>query len=183
MNSKVQRHTRDPLRIRVLRELTGEWKKYAVIFIFLALMIGFISGMYVANNSMLIATDRVKTEQIREDGHFELDKKADKELREGIESGEKYSVKPFYVYEAYKDISTEGLAELTSEEYRAEIEKRTAEADRKAAENYENAAGEFDLDDPFFRKVPVTIFENFHKDTDEDSDGDGKRDSGIREST
>ena len=180
MNSKVQRHTRDPLRIRVLRELTGEWKKYAVIFIFLALMIGFISGMYVANNSMLIATDRVKTEQIREDGHFELDKKADKELREGIESGEKYSVKPFYVYEAYKDISTEGLAELTSEEYRAEIEKRTAEADRKAAENYENAAGEFDLDDPFFRKVPVTIFENFHKDTDEDSDGDGKRDSGIR---
>ena len=35
----MEKKTRNPLGIRVLRELRDEWKKYAVIFIFLTLMI------------------------------------------------------------------------------------------------------------------------------------------------
>lgn len=180
MNHKAHKVRRDPLRIRVLRELTGEWKKYAVIFIFLTAMIGFISGVYVANNSMLEATYRVKTELIREDGHFELDKKADEDLIEGIESGEKYSVKPYFIFKAYDEISIDDPGDIMDPDYMEKLNKLYEEADRKAEEDYENAVGEYDLDDPFFRKVPVTLYENFHKDTDEDIDGDGTRDSGVR---
>lgn len=173
--------TRDPLKKRVWRELVGDWKKYAVIFIFLILMIGFVAGVYVANSSMLAACDRVKTELIREDGHFVLKEKADKDLIKDIETGDKVSVRPYYVYEAYKDISAEDIRRaLESDDFHGELEKLYEEADKEAAENYENAVGDYDLEDPYFRAVPVTLYENFHKDADEDIDGDGVRDSGIR---
>ena len=171
----------NPLRIRVIRELRYEWKKYIVIFLFLTLMIGFVSGMYVANNSMLIATDQIKTDEIREDGHFILRDKADKDLIEDIESGDKVDVRAYYVWDAYKDISGEDVREaFSSGDYHKNLEELYGEADRKAHEDYENAVGDFDLDDPYFRPVPVTVYENFHKNTDEDIDGDGERDSGIR---
>ena len=181
MNAGGRNRIKNPLRIRVLREFRIEWRKYIVIFIFLTLMIGFISGVYVANNSMLIATEEVKTSGIREDGHFILKEKADAELTEDIESGEKVNVRAYYVYDAYKDISTDDIRDaFRSGDYHENLEDLYDEADRKAHEDYENAVGDFDLDDPYFRPVPVRIFENFRKDTDEDIDGDGTRDSGIR---
>ena len=172
---------RNPLHIRVLRELAGEWKKYAVIFIFLTLMIGFVSGMYVANNSMLIATDRVKTEELREDGHFTLKEKADADLIEDIETGDKVDVRAYYVWDAYQDVSEEDVKNaFKTGNYHENLEKLYEEADRKAHEDYENAVGDYDLNDPYFRPVPVRVFETFNKNADEDIDGDGKRDSGIR---
>ena len=177
----MEKKTRNPLGIRVLRELRGEWKKYAVIFIFLTLMIGFVSGMYVANNSMLIATERVKTEELREDGHFVLKEKADKDLIEDIETGDKVDVRAYYVWDAYGDITEEEYHEaFRSGNYRERLQELYDEADRRAAEDYENAVGDYDLDDPYFRPVPVKVFENFNKEADEDIDGDGTRDSGIR---
>ena len=177
----MEKKTRNPLGIRVLRELRGEWKKYAVIFIFLTLMIGFVSGMYVANNSMLIATERVKTEELREDGHFVLKEKADKDLIEDIETGDKVDVRAYYVWDAYGDITEEEYREaFRSGNYRERLQELYDEADRRAAEDYENAVGDYDLDDPYFRPVPVKVFENFNKEADEDIDGDGTRDSGIR---
>ena len=177
----MEKKTRNPLGIRVLRELRGEWKKYAVIFIFLTLMIGFVSGMYVANNSMLIATERVKTEELREDGHFVLKEKADKDLIEDIETGDKVDVRAYYVWDAYGDITEEEYREaFRSGNYRERLQELYDEADRRAAEDYENAVGDYDLDDPYFRPVPVKVFENFNKEADEDLDGDGTRDSGIR---
>ena len=177
----MEKKTRNPLGIRVLRELRGEWKKYAVIFIFLTLMIGFVSGMYVANNSMLIATDRVKTEELREDGHFVLKEKADKDLIEDIETGDKVDVRAYYVWDAYGDITEEEYHEaFRSGNYKERLQELYDEADRRAAEDYENAVGDYDLDDPYFRPVPVKVFENFNKEADEDIDGDGTRDSGIR---
>lgn len=176
-NNKV----RNPLRVRVLRELRDEWKKYAVIFIFLTLMIGFVSGMYVANSSMLVATDRVKADEIREDGHFILKEKADKDLIRDIESGDKVDVRAYYVWDAYKDISEEDVRDaFSSGDYHEKLQELYDEADRKAYEDYENAVGDYDLNDPYFRPVPVKLFENFHKNADEDIDDDGKRDSGIR---
>ena len=172
---------RNPLRTRVMRELRIEWRKYAVIFIFLTLMIGFVSGMYVANNSMLIATDTIKTDSIREDGHFILKEKADKDLVEDIEEGDKVNVKVYYVHEAYEDITADDIHDaFMSGDYKEYLDRLSEEADKKAEENYQNAVGDFDLDDPYFRPVPVKLFENFRKDTDEDFTGDGVRDSGIR---
>ena len=177
----MEKKTRNPLGIRVLRELRGEWKKYAVIFIFLTLMIGFVSGMYVANNSMLIATERVKTEELREDGHFVFKEKADKDLIEDIETGDKVDVRAYYVWDAYGDITEEEYREaFRSGNYKERLQELYDEADRRAAEDYENAVGDYDLDDPYFRPVPVRVFENFNKEADEDIDGDGTRDSGIR---
>ena len=177
----MEKKTRNPLGIRVLRELRGEWKKYAVIFIFLTLMIGFVSGMYVANNSMLIATERVKTEELREDGHFVLKEKADKDLIEDIETGDKVDVRAYYVWDAYGDITEEEYREaFRSGNYKERLQELYDEADRRAAEDYENAVGDYDLDDPYFRPVPVKVFENFNKEADEDIDSDGTRDSGIR---
>ena len=48
---------RNPLLRRIPRELLGDWRKYLVVCLFLVLSISFVSGMYVANGSMLAALD------------------------------------------------------------------------------------------------------------------------------
>ena len=39
---------KNPLIKRIPKEIIGDWKKYLVVFLFLVLTIGFVSGMYVA---------------------------------------------------------------------------------------------------------------------------------------
>ena len=68
------RKIKNPLIKRIPKELAGDWKKYMVVFLFLMLTIGFVSGMYVANESMLTSADESITEYKQEDGHFELNK-------------------------------------------------------------------------------------------------------------
>ena len=51
--SMKKKRIKNPLIRRIPRELTGDWKKYLVVSLFLILMIGFVSGMYVANESMM----------------------------------------------------------------------------------------------------------------------------------
>lgn len=46
-----------------------------MVALFLILTIGFVSGMYVANESMLVAANEGVTKYKLEDGHFELDKR------------------------------------------------------------------------------------------------------------
>ena len=48
---------KNPLIRRIPRELTGDWKKYLVVSLFLILMICFVSVMYVANESIMTAAD------------------------------------------------------------------------------------------------------------------------------
>lgn len=79
---------KNPLIKRIPKEIIGDWKKYLVVFLFLVLTIGFVSGMYVANNSMLTSADEGVSKYKQEDGHFELRDKADSELVKAIESGE-----------------------------------------------------------------------------------------------
>ena len=83
-----KKKTRNPLIRRIPRELAGDWKKYLVVCLFLVLTIGFVSGMYVANESMLQAADEGITKYKREDGHFELAEKADDTLLSDIAKGE-----------------------------------------------------------------------------------------------
>jgi len=82
------RKVKNPLRRRVWRELLGEWHKYAVIAIFLMVLIGFVSGMYVANYSMLTELDQADETYHLEWGTFELRDAATEEQLEDIASGE-----------------------------------------------------------------------------------------------
>lgn len=77
---KSKRKVRNPLIKRIPRELTGDWRKYLVVSLFLILTIGFVSGMYVANESMMKAADKGVSLYALEDGHFELNHRADGEL-------------------------------------------------------------------------------------------------------
>ena len=123
---------KNPLIKRIPKELAGDWKKYLVVFLFLVLTIGFVSGMYVANESMLTAADEGITRYKQEDGHFELKEKADSSLIEAIESGEKADIP--------------GLAE-----------ENTADVDNDDSE--ENGKSDDDLDNS--KKTSVTVYENF----------------------
>ena len=87
-----KRSVKNPLRRRILRELKGDWKKYIVVALFLIFMIGFISGMYVANGSMLTAADEAASKYRREDGHFILLNKADNEMIETLETKESLTI-------------------------------------------------------------------------------------------
>ena len=59
-----------------------------MVSLFLILMIGFVSGMYVANESMMTAADEGVSKYKLEDGHFELKRKQTKhclmQLRQAI---------------------------------------------------------------------------------------------------
>ena len=95
---------RNPLIKRIPRELRGDWKKYLVVALFLILTISFVSGMYVANESMMTAAEEGITKYKLEDGHFELNKKADEALLSAIETGEKADVKQYYLDKAKKEL-------------------------------------------------------------------------------
>ena len=95
---------KNPLIRRIPKELIGDWKKYLVVFLFLVLTIGFVSGMYVANESMITSANEGVTKYKQEDGHFELKKQADATLLSAIETGEKADVKQYYLDEAKKKL-------------------------------------------------------------------------------
>ena len=67
----------NPLRKRLLRELKTDFGKYFVIFAFLVITIGFVSGVYVANGGMLKTSKESFSRYRIESGHFALDHAAD----------------------------------------------------------------------------------------------------------
>lgn len=76
---------KNPLHKRIPREIRSEWKKYVVLFLLLTLTIGFVSGMFVANDSMETAALEAYDKYSIEDGHFELKDKATDELLDQFE--------------------------------------------------------------------------------------------------
>ncbi len=76
----------------------GEWRKYLMVSLFLVLTIGFVSGMYVANGSMMQAAKDGEKNYHLEDGHFELGQRADDELIKAIEQAAK---EPITIYENF----------------------------------------------------------------------------------
>ena len=125
----MKKKIKNPLIKRIPRELIGDWKKYLVVALFLVLTIGFVSGMYVANESMMTAAENGIEKYKREDGHFELAEKADPDFLKELSKGKMPD-----------GIETDG-----------------------------------DVSD-----VPVTIYENFFKNVDEDYDNDDKKDGTVR---
>ena len=77
--------TANPLRRRYLRELRGEFGKYAVIFVLLVFTIGLISGFLVADGSMIIAYNDSFEKYNMEDGNFRTDEEISKSNRRDIE--------------------------------------------------------------------------------------------------
>ncbi len=109
----------DPLRRRVWRDIRRDWRRYLMIFIMLVATIGFVSGMYVANNSMLKTLSKNVSSLNRENGHFTLSQKADSDVIDAVESGElpevfgedeDFEPVPVTVYELFYKDASEGLA-------------------------------------------------------------------------
>ena len=68
---------KNPLIKRLPRELKGEIGKYIVLFLFITMMIGIVSGFLVAAGSMSVAYDESFEKYNIESGNFELLQKAD----------------------------------------------------------------------------------------------------------
>ena len=101
---------RNPLIKRLPRELKGDFRKYLVLFLLLTLTIGFVSGMFVANDSMLIAAADALVENNVEDGHFDLDEKSTDKLKEAIED-EGVSLYEQFYKEFEEDVDGDGNPE------------------------------------------------------------------------
>ncbi|MDE6627167.1 MAG: permease [Lachnospiraceae bacterium] len=110
-----KRKVKNPLIKRIPRELLGDWRKYFVVSLFLILTIGFVSGMYVANGSMMRAADEGITKYKLEDGHFELDSEADGKLISAIESGQKADIKQYYLDKAKEELDEKFTGEFEKE--------------------------------------------------------------------
>ena len=171
---------KNPLKKRIPRELTGEWHKYLTVFLFLTLIIGFISGMYVANDSMLKSHDLGVTEYKMEYGHFRLKNEASDELLNALEKGEQADLKEHFMAEADEKIR-ESLKEngLEPEGVNADMYKQAYDDAMKDAEKEIDEKLEEELPDPA-DPVPVKIYENFYKEVSEDKDCDNESDGDVR---
>ena len=109
MDKKISfgKRPKNPLNKRVWKDMLRDWKRYLMIGLMLIVTIGFVSGMYVANNSMLNTLDKNVAEMKREDGHFKLSKKADEATVKAIETGEMADVPAVYRERAYDEAADE----------------------------------------------------------------------------
>jgi len=192
---------KNPLMKRVARELTGDWKTYLLVSLFLILTIGFVSGMYVANGSMAAAAGEGVTRYKLEDGHFELAQKAEEPLLSAIRRGDKADVRQYYLDGARKELEAGFDDEFQrefekefhiaadaqvkeTEAYRTAYDAAYAEAWRSIQDEidaeYAEAEERYELNDSDFRPVPVSIYENFYRNEDEDHDNDGAADGTVR---
>ncbi len=168
--------TKNPLTKRISRELIGDWRKYLVVSLFLILTIGFVSGMYVANESMLSALNSDAEKYKLESGHFELDEKANPELLDAIASGEKADVKDYYLKTAKNELDAAFSDAHDEKAYDEAWSRILAEIDEK----YADAEEKYELNDAEFRPVPVMLYENFYRDEEEDNNNDGVTDGSVR---
>ncbi len=76
---------RNPLFKRLPREIKADWSKFAALFLFLTITIGFVSGFLVADHSMKNTYEESFEKYTIENGHFILSEEADEELIEAIE--------------------------------------------------------------------------------------------------
>ncbi len=128
MENKTQARVRSPLTKRVFRDMLRDHKRYIMIFLMLVLTIGFVSGIYVANYSMMTSLEAGAATFHREDGHFLLSGPLDEGTLSGIATGELADVVAALRERAYDEARgeveaavAEGVAEAVREEVRAAI--------------------------------------------------------------
>ncbi len=118
----MKKKIRNPLIRRIFREIIGEWRKYLVVAAFLILVIGYVSGMFVANESMMQTLDESAEKYNLEYGHFELDAEADEEALSAIATGTKADIHQYYLDEAKSE-----LDEKFDEEFKKEFDPKFKE--------------------------------------------------------
>ena len=91
---------KNPLRKRYKRELKKDWLKNLSLFLILALVIGFVSAMFVGNESMMKALNGSYEKYNTEDGRFQFESELSSDLKENLE---KYDITLYE--EFYKDCS------------------------------------------------------------------------------
>lgn len=103
---------RNPLKKRIARELMRDWKKYLALFLLLTVTIGFVSGMFVANDSMETAANEAYEKYNIEDGHFNLRDEATASLLAAFEN-EGITVYPQFYKDLDEDYDQDGLRDAT----------------------------------------------------------------------
>ncbi len=103
---------RNPLNKRLPREFFGEFAKYLVIFLFMTVTIGFVSGFLVAGNSMIQSYDESFEKYNIENGHFVLKEEAEKETIDSLEK-EDVTIYPDFYIEKYTDHDLDGKSDST----------------------------------------------------------------------
>ena len=92
---------KNPLHKRIKSEVRTDAGRYIALFVFLALMIAFVSGFLIADKSMKTAYDESFDKYNVEDGHFSLTSKATANFIDDIEN------EGALIYEMfYKDFTT-----------------------------------------------------------------------------
>lgn len=97
---------KNPLIKRLPRELKRDFGKYLVLFIFITVMIGFVSGFLVASGSMAVAYNESFEKYNIEDGNFEIATKADNTLIDTLENKEVTIYENFYVERETDDVDS-----------------------------------------------------------------------------
>ncbi|MBR3629027.1 MAG: ABC transporter permease [Oscillospiraceae bacterium] len=135
----------NPLNKRVWRDLLRDWKRYLMIFVMLVVTIGFVSGMYVANHSMMTSLEGNAEKFHREDGHFELSRVAEPEVIRAIETGEKADVAGIFRERAYEEAAPEienAVREAVEENVREQVKAAITEQVTAAVDAQLAAAGQ-----------------------------------------
>ena len=98
---------KNPLIKRLPRELKSEAGKYLVIFIFMIIVIGFVSGFMVASGSLIKIYNESFEKYNIEDGNFELYAPVDDAALASIENDGKVSVyENFYIERKTKEVDS-----------------------------------------------------------------------------
>ncbi|MBO4898798.1 MAG: FtsX-like permease family protein [Lachnospiraceae bacterium] len=129
------RKMRNPLIRRIPRELGSDWHKYFVIIVFMVVMIGVISGMYIGHDSMLEAIYSGREELNLEDGRFELSKRAPQEMLDAVSAGETADVRSYFIEKGYEEADKE-VADAIEEELNNKVTESIEEAVRVQCEAY-----------------------------------------------
>ena len=98
---------KNPLMKRLPRELKSEVGKYLVIFIFMVIVIGFVSGFMVASGSLVKIYNESFEKYNIEDGNFELYSEADDTAQKVIENDGKIRIyENFYIERETKEVDS-----------------------------------------------------------------------------
>ena len=172
---------KNPLIKRIPRELVADWHKYIVIIIFMVVMIGVVSGMYVGHDSMLGSVYSGRKVLKLEDGSFELSKRASKELIDDISTGAKADVRQYFIDKGMKEADEEvekAINENVANEVKALIEENVRaqavsygitdekiiqrQIDTAVENNFEEAVAEAKKSDEF-KKAEEEAYDKAHE--------------------
>lgn len=108
---------KNPLIKRLPREIIGDFGKYLVIFLFMTLTIGFISGFLVAGGSMMQAYEDSFEKYNIEDGHFVLKDQLSISVKKELENNKVTLYSDFYK-EEQTDHDLDGTSDSTIRIYK-----------------------------------------------------------------